>query len=196
MRQLSFFRNRFYDQQSGRWTQEDPIGVAGGVNLYQFNGNNPVTFTDPFGLDPCRKALRRISFICTVVEALNTASSALHNVDKRFPDLPSAPGRTAGEVSSGVASDLKTGQGFSVSNAPTGSGNNPVFSGVSKPRSSTSTDVAIKAVVGAMPILAMVGGVTAAVAGVVMAIDEVLPEPELGSNPQMCRVEHCDGTQK
>jgi hypothetical protein len=26
--------------------------VAGGINLYQFNGNNPVTFTDPFGLDP------------------------------------------------------------------------------------------------------------------------------------------------
>jgi RHS repeat-associated protein len=49
---LSFFRNRAYDQESGRWTQEDPIGVAGGLNLYQFNGNNPVTFTDPFGLCP------------------------------------------------------------------------------------------------------------------------------------------------
>lgn len=47
---LSFYRNRFYDQFTGRWTQEDPIGVAGGVNLYQFNGNNPVMFTDPFGL--------------------------------------------------------------------------------------------------------------------------------------------------
>ena len=30
---LSFFRNRYYDQQTGRWTQEDPIGVAGGLNL-------------------------------------------------------------------------------------------------------------------------------------------------------------------
>jgi RHS repeat-associated protein len=47
---LSFFRNRFYDQSTGRWTQEDPLGVAGGVNLYAFNGNNPVMFTDPFGL--------------------------------------------------------------------------------------------------------------------------------------------------
>ena len=50
---LSFFRNRVYDQATGRWTQEDPIGIAGGLNLYQFNGNNPVNFTDPFGLDPC-----------------------------------------------------------------------------------------------------------------------------------------------
>ncbi len=49
---LSFFRNRWYDQQTGRWTQEDPIGVAGGLNLYQFNGNNPVSNTDPFGLCP------------------------------------------------------------------------------------------------------------------------------------------------
>lgn len=42
-----------YDQRTGRWTQEDPLGVAGGLNLYQFNGNNPVSFSDPFGLTPC-----------------------------------------------------------------------------------------------------------------------------------------------
>lgn len=47
---LSFYRNRYYDQQTGRWTQEDPIGIAGGVNLYQYAGNNPATLTDPFGL--------------------------------------------------------------------------------------------------------------------------------------------------
>jgi RHS repeat-associated protein len=49
---LSFFRNRFYDQASGRWLQEDPIGLAGGMNLYQYVGNNPATYTDPFGLCP------------------------------------------------------------------------------------------------------------------------------------------------
>src|SRR5690606_17083501 len=49
---IAFFRNRVYDQTTGRWTQEDPLGVAGGLNLYQFNGNNPSSFTDPFGLCP------------------------------------------------------------------------------------------------------------------------------------------------
>lgn len=49
---MSFFRNRVYDQESGRFTQEDPIGVVGGLNLYQYAGNNPVMFADPFGLCP------------------------------------------------------------------------------------------------------------------------------------------------
>lgn len=49
---LSFYRNRYYDQNTGRWTQEDPLGVAGGTNLYGYAGNNPGTFTDPFGLCP------------------------------------------------------------------------------------------------------------------------------------------------
>lgn len=49
---LSFFRNRVYDQETGRWTQEDLIGIAGGINLYQFNGNDPATYDDPYGLCP------------------------------------------------------------------------------------------------------------------------------------------------
>jgi RHS repeat-associated protein len=53
--QLSFYRNRYYDEESGTWTQEDPIGPAGGVNLYSFAGNNPVTYSDPFGLRVCFK---------------------------------------------------------------------------------------------------------------------------------------------
>ena len=32
------------------FTQEDPIGLAGGLNLYGFAGGDPVNFSDPFGL--------------------------------------------------------------------------------------------------------------------------------------------------
>ena len=35
---------------TGCLTQEDPIGYAGGSNLYADVGNNPVSHTDPFGL--------------------------------------------------------------------------------------------------------------------------------------------------
>jgi RHS repeat-associated protein len=38
---LMYRRNRFYDPQSGRFTQEDPIGLAGGVNLYGFAAGKP-----------------------------------------------------------------------------------------------------------------------------------------------------------
>jgi RHS repeat-associated protein len=47
---LDFKRNRLY-AQTGRFTQEDPIGLAGGLNLYGFAGGDPVDFSDPFG--PC-----------------------------------------------------------------------------------------------------------------------------------------------
>ena len=44
-------RNRFYDPNTGRFTQRDPIGFAGGdANFYRFAANNPVTFVDPSGL--------------------------------------------------------------------------------------------------------------------------------------------------
>ncbi|MGH7931081.1 MAG: RHS repeat-associated core domain-containing protein, partial [Candidatus Binatia bacterium] len=36
----------------GRFLSEDPIGIAGGLNLYAYSGNDPVNNRDPFGLDP------------------------------------------------------------------------------------------------------------------------------------------------
>jgi RHS repeat-associated protein len=34
-----------------RWLTRDPIGERGGLNLYGFVGNNPMSFVDPYGLD-------------------------------------------------------------------------------------------------------------------------------------------------
>jgi len=45
-------RNRWYDPKTGQFTQEDPIGLAGGLNLYGFADGDPVNFSDPFGLQP------------------------------------------------------------------------------------------------------------------------------------------------
>jgi len=47
---LIYMRNRYYDPATGRFTQEDPIGLAGGLNLYGFAGGDPINFWDPFGL--------------------------------------------------------------------------------------------------------------------------------------------------
>jgi RHS repeat-associated protein len=45
-------RNRSYDPNTARFTQEDPIGLAGGMNLYGFAAGDPVNLSDPFGLCP------------------------------------------------------------------------------------------------------------------------------------------------
>ena len=46
---LQYRRNRYYDPKTGRFTQQDPIGLAGGLNLYGYAGGDPVNFSDPFG---------------------------------------------------------------------------------------------------------------------------------------------------
>ena len=44
------FRARWYEPELGRWLSNDPIGISGGLNLYEFCGNNPVNWRDPDGL--------------------------------------------------------------------------------------------------------------------------------------------------
>ena len=66
-------RIQWYASRTGRFTQQDPIGLAGGLNLYGFAGGDPVNFSDPFGLWS-RKAHNRI---------IDAALGALMSADRR-----------------------------------------------------------------------------------------------------------------
>jgi RHS repeat-associated protein len=46
---LHYNRFRYYDPDSGRFVSQDPIGLQGGNNLYQY-APNPISWIDPLGL--------------------------------------------------------------------------------------------------------------------------------------------------
>jgi RHS repeat-associated protein len=53
---LYYNRHRYYDPVSGRFVSKDPIGLAGGINVYAY-AFNPTGWIDPLGLQstkcPC-----------------------------------------------------------------------------------------------------------------------------------------------
>ena len=46
---LQLLTHRYYDPSRGRFLTRDPVGYAGGVNLYGYTNNNPVSLIDPLG---------------------------------------------------------------------------------------------------------------------------------------------------
>lgn len=48
---LYYYRARYYDPGSSRFVTEDPIGFAGGNNIYAYVGGNPISLRDSRGLD-------------------------------------------------------------------------------------------------------------------------------------------------
>jgi RHS repeat-associated protein len=75
-----FRRNRTYDPGTGHFTQEDPIGLAGGANFYGYANGNPVTYSDPFGLISC-KSFFALTELCYRI--LLGANSIVHYLPER-----------------------------------------------------------------------------------------------------------------
>jgi len=97
---LLYRRNRFFDPASGRFTQEDPIGIGGGLNQYGFANGDPVNYSDSFGLTCTDKDGKEIP--CPEPEGGPNAVPGLELPDGRTwvradgPSTPSKDGTTRG----------------------------------------------------------------------------------------------------
>ena len=65
-----------YDPSIQRWIQRDPIGERGGLNLYEFVGNDPVNKTDPNGLQVPPQAIEAAAQMSEAVEPLEAEVEA------------------------------------------------------------------------------------------------------------------------
>ncbi len=54
--------HRAYDPETGRWLSRDPIEEEGGLNLYGYVENDPISLVDPLRLDFC--TLNRSTGFC------------------------------------------------------------------------------------------------------------------------------------
>ncbi|WP_291745801.1 MULTISPECIES: glycohydrolase toxin TNT-related protein [unclassified Limnobacter] len=55
---LHYNRHRYFDPKCGQFTTQDPIGLLGGMNAYQY-APNPMTWVDPWGL-LCKEGSDRV----------------------------------------------------------------------------------------------------------------------------------------
>src|SRR5208283_5015954 len=73
---LYYYGFRFFDTGLQRWLNQDPIGEAGGMNLYGFVGNSPLGRMDPLGLANEPEPIPGVS---GQIRSLATAASGLLN---------------------------------------------------------------------------------------------------------------------
>jgi RHS repeat-associated protein len=105
---LYFYRGRYYNPAWGRFISEDPIGLAGGANLYRYAADNPLQLRDPSGNLP--GLIPGFQLIPKIIDAWT------HRND---PPLPTNPNPAAAGGSSTASPPASTAQ---CSTASSGAG--------------------------------------------------------------------------
>ncbi|NBQ68298.1 MAG: RHS repeat protein [Nitrosomonadaceae bacterium] len=64
---------RYYEPETGRYISPDPIGLAGGMNVWGYAYVNSMKFVDPLGLASCTYSISAGSLICIPDNPVNSA---------------------------------------------------------------------------------------------------------------------------
>ncbi len=81
---LFYNRYRYYDPKLGRYISRDPIGLAGGINSFNYAESSPTRNFDPLGLMNCEQG-----WLNNVVDNyINTQKAADGMVDDVFDSIP------------------------------------------------------------------------------------------------------------
>lgn len=95
---LYYYRNRYYMPSISRFISEDPIGLAGGVNLYGYVVNNPVNLIDSLGLK------KKFPYSHPHCQAIKTKIDNINkDLDERWDELSRNPGELPERIGPGEA---------------------------------------------------------------------------------------------
>jgi RHS repeat-associated protein len=96
----NYFRD--YDPAIGRYVESDPVGLRGGINTFGYAYQNPVAYSDMFGLEVNQDK----NNYCWEGVGIKCANKKLPPVDKQKPNRPDPrkkEGYSCSEISVGLA---------------------------------------------------------------------------------------------